>query len=109
MQSYLKSQELIIVEKQNLFMLRRNSYSLKSWQKTRFSNNMYCRVCLHDQSIEDEIHTFEVCKKLVDPKMHNIKFVQIYSSLEEQINAIKYFSRIIIKRDIFLEIQNVNV
>ena len=60
-------------------------------------------------SQSNEIHTFEVCKKLVDPKMHNIKFVQIYSSLEEQINAIKYFSRIIIKRDIFLEIQNVNV
>ena len=52
MQPYLKSQQLTLVEKLNLFMLRNNSYSLKSWQKSQYSNDMQCRVCLGVQSIE---------------------------------------------------------
>ena len=54
-----------------------------------------------------KIHTFEVWKRLVDLKMHDIEIVQIYISLDEQITAIKYFSMIIIKSNIFLDIRNI--
>ena len=57
--------------------------------KSRADHQRY--VHLDVQSTKDKIHNFEVSNKSVDPKMHNIKFVQISSSLEEQINVYTYF------------------
>ena len=54
--------------------------------------------------IENEIHTFEQCEILIDPVKSDIKFDHVFGNLEQQEKAIKYFSRIITKRDIFLDI-----
>ena len=93
--------------KQQLFELRNRSYNLKSYYKSLYGNDMICRICLDDQSVEDEIHTFEVCKGLIEHNKSDIKFRHIFGPLEQQINAITYFSRIIVKRNLILEIKNI--
>ena len=106
MQPYLKSQILTTVEKQHLFSLRNRSYNLKSNYKTLYDNDMSCRICLGENSTEDEVHTFEQCYELIEHNVSEIKFIQIFGSLEEQIHAIKYFTKIIVKRNLILEIKN---
>ena len=104
MQSYLKCPLLTTIEKQNLFNLRNRSYNLKSNYKSQFVNDMKCRICLLENSYEDEVHTFEKCTELtsVEDNSSNIKFADIFGSLSQQVDAIKYFSKIILKRDLFL-------
>ena len=104
MQAYLKCPLLTTIEKQNLFNLRNRSYNVKSNYKSQFENNMTCRICLFENSYEDEVHTFEMCTELTSVENSNIKFADIFGSLSQQVDAIKYFSKIILKRDLFLSI-----
>ena len=92
--------------KQQLFSLRNRSYDLKSNYKSLHVNDMICRICMDDQSREDEIHTFELCTELIERDQSDIKFIHVYGSLEQQIKAITYFSRISTKRNLILEIKN---
>ena len=105
-QPYLKSQVITTVMKQQLFSLRNRSYDLKSNYKSLYVNDMICRICMDDQSREDEIHTFELCTELIERDQSDIKFIHVYGSLEQQIKAITYFSRISTKRNLILEIKN---
>ena len=106
MQPYLKSQTLTTLEKQHLFSLRNRSYNLKTNYRSQFENDMKCRICLDENSIENEIHTFEHCSELIVDGFGDIKFKHIFGCLDQQINAIKYFSKIITKRNLILEIKN---
>ena len=105
MQPYLKSKLLTTIEKQNLFNLRNRSYNLKSNYKTQYDNDMKCRICLLENSYEDEVHTFEMCNELINSANIHIKHDQIFGNLNRQLTAIKYFSVIILKRDFLLSIQ----
>ena len=106
MQPYLRSKEISTVEKQNLFQLRNFSYNVKSFRKTQYENDMICRICQVPNSIENEIHTFKQYEILIDPEQSDIKFDHVFGNLEQQEKSIKYFSRIITKRDKFLDILN---
>ena len=65
---------------------------------------MMCGICQLQSYIENEIHTFKQCEILIDPEHSDIKFDHVFGNLEQQEKAIKYFSRIITKRDTFLDI-----
>ena len=70
---------------------------------------MSCRICCDRNSIEDEDHTFFRCSDLKHDSYtntHDIKFDDIYTDLEKQIRAIKYFQNIVDKRKLILELRN---
>ena len=108
MQEYLKSSLLTTREKQLTFALRSGSYNLKVNYKSRFDKDMKCRICSDENSSEDKIHTFENCSELIDISYKHIRFSHLFGSVKEQVNAMKYFSQIITKRDIILEVKNMN-
>ena len=72
-----------------------------------FEEDMKCRVCEKENSYEDEKHTFEECSEILPSEERNcdIRFAHIFGTLEEQIKSIQYFSKIIKKRDILLDIK----
>ena len=107
MQPYLKCIELSTKEKQALFSLRNRTYNLKCNFRTMFGEDMRCRSCLDDDSIEDEIHVFEECTQVKEEVQisNNIKFKHIFGTLKQQIDAIKQFMPIMTKRDILLDVR----
>ena len=61
---------------------------------------MTCRVCLQVDSYEDEKHTFSCPVLLEDIEVDNhIEFVDVFGNLEGQVKAVKYFTKIIQKRN----------
>ena len=84
-QPYLKSQLITTVMKQQLFSLRNRSYNLKSNFKSLYGNDMICRICLDDQSVEDEIHTFEICNVLIEHDKSDIKFSHVLDHLNNKL------------------------
>ena len=104
-QSYLKSNKLTPSEKQTLFELRVFNFQTKSNFKSQFEDDMTCRICLEKDSYEDENHTFLECSVLLEniEINKNIKFDDVFGCLDIQVKAIKYFMRIIQKRNAILE------
>ena len=107
-QPYLKSASLKIFQKQCLFLLRSRSYNVKSNMKSQFEDDMRCRLCMEDDSFEDEKHVFEECKELIEDKQisDQISFDNIFGNLEEQTRTIKHFAPIMKKRDLIIEVRN---
>ena len=106
MQPYLKSNELSTKQKQALFSLRNRTYNLKCNYRTMYEDDMRCRSCLNDDSIEDEVHVFEECSNREEMQTNNnVKFKDIFGTLKQQIIAIKQFFPIMTKRDILLDVQ----
>ena len=108
MQDYLKTTLFSTREKKHAFALRNRSYNIKANYKNRFDHDMKCRICFDSSSIEDEIHTFENCRELSDPLFSDIKLCHLLGEFKQQVRAIKYFSQIIMKRDLILEIKNLS-
>ena len=108
MQSYLKSASLSIFQKQCLFLLRSKSYNLKSNMKSQFEDDMNCRLCMEDDSFEDEKHIFQECKRLKEENTtdNQICVDDIFGTLKEQTKAIKHFATIMKRRDLILEVGN---
>ena len=109
MQSYLKTNQLSVAEKQFAFELRCRNYHVKSNFKTQFEDDMRCRLCMKDDSYEDENHVFFLCDVLLkDQKVDShIKLGHLYDEPELQVKAIKYFKQIAEKRKLLLDIRNV--
>ena len=107
-QTYLKSASLSIFQKQCLFLLRSRSYNVKSNMKSQFEDDMRCRLCMEDDSFEDEKHVFEECEELIEDKIiiDRISVDNIFGNLEEQTKAIKHFAPIMKKRDLIMEVRN---
>ena len=106
-QEYLKSNKLSKREKQHLFSLRSKSYNLKSNMKNQFSDDMSCRICGDEESIEDEKHTFEECEELQENSDGcSVKVEDLNRNTRKQIDAIKVFSKKMTKRDLILEDRN---
>ena len=70
---------------------------------------MRCRLCMKDDSYEDENHVFFLCDALVKDQQvdSQIKLCHLYDNLELQVKAIKYFKQIAKKRKLLLDIRNV--
>ena len=103
----MKTNYLTTFQKQSLFSLRSRSYNLKSNYKSLHEEDMKCRICEGEGSYEDEVHTFEKCSAILPIEERNgeIKFEHIFGNLDDQIQSIKYFARIIKKRHLLLEIK----
>ena len=104
-QNYNKSNKLTTFEKQTLFELRVFNFQTKSNFKSQYEDDMTCRLCCEKDSYEDENHTFFACSVLLEDMEvdKSIKFDDIFGSLKEQVKAIRYFIRIIQKRNAILE------
>ena len=75
--------------------------------RNQFSDDMSCRICGDEESIEDEKHTFEECEELQENSDDNsVKVEDIYGNTKKQIDAIKVFSKKMTKRDLILEVRN---
>ena len=108
MQPYLRTNRLIPSEKQTLFELRSFGLPLKSNQKSQYKEDMKCQVCLAEDSYEDEEHIFFLCHILLEDIEvdSSIRFSDIFDDLEHQIKAVKYFTKIIRRRKIILEMRH---
>ena len=105
MQEYLKTEKLFAHAKKTLFSLRCRNFPVKTNYKTMFNDNI-CRVCSDEEAIEDEKHAFFHCQVLLEgTKVNNeIKFDDIYGTLDQQIRAINYMMPLIRKREVLLEL-----
>ena len=108
-QSYLKHPEINKEEGQLLFALRSRSLDLKNNLKRLYNNNMICRICLDEDSIESEIHLLScvVLKGEVDEDEKKIKYADIYGPIDKQIPAVKLYKKILRKRKIYMEVMNI--
>ena len=107
-QGYLKTHKLSTEMKKLLFSLRCREYDLKVNYKSMYENNMQCRICEEEDSIEDERHTFFECERLVDRKnlVLNHKVEHIFGELEEQISVMNHIIEITSKRDILIKLHS---
>ena len=106
-QEYLKSNELTIKEKQQLFSLRARSYNLKSNMKNQYLDDMSCRICGDKDSVEDENHVFVECEELKESiEEENVNVADIYGNVTQQIKAMKVISRKMKLRDLILDVRN---
>ena len=64
MQPYLKSNVLTTQLKQLLYSLRTRNFDVKTNYRTMHEADMRCRLCLEENSEEDEVHVFEKCSVL---------------------------------------------
>ena len=67
----------------------------------QFSNNLTCRICKLDESIEDEDHIL-ICPEVTDG-MTEIQFTDVYGDINAQYNAVQVYKKVIRKRNIYLE------
>ena len=107
MQPYLKTSELSTEQKQTLFSLRCRNMSVKSNYKMKYQNdNMNCRMCFDPLSYENKIHTFS-CHVLTSgiPVNNEVKFEHIFGDLKQQVCAAKYYTKLIRKRNLILELK----
>ena len=103
-QSYLLTPQLTTPQRQLLYLLRSNSYDVKSNFKKKYSQDMKCRSCNIEGSYEDIRHLTE-CLILNDDKPKDEDPEDIYSNLEKQIKFIKYFEKIHLKRQLLDELE----
>ena len=105
LQKYLKTEKLSTIEKQTLFSLRSHNLNCKSNFPSAFGEDMSCRTCCDKNTFEDEIHSLE-CPSVIDEdsKDESIKFYHIFGNLEEQIKAVRYYIKVMNKRNIMLEL-----
>ena len=92
-------------EKQALFELRSHNFNCKSNFSSAFSEDMSCRTCGDKDTHEDESHSLSCISVVKKEEMNtNIKFDDIFGSLNQQVRAIKYFLPIIQRRAILLDL-----
>ena len=106
MKEYLKTEKLSTQAKKMLFQLRCRNFPVANNYRSMY-DDMRCKVCLDEESVEDENHTFFNCQVLLEDTEVNktIKFDDIYGTLEQQIRAINYLMPLIRKREAILEIR----
>ena len=67
----------------------------------QFGNNLTCRICETDGSIEDEDHIL-VCPEQTDGQCA-VQFTDVYGDVDSQYNAVKMYKKVMRKRTIYLE------
>ena len=110
MQQYLQTHLLSVPEKQFAFELRCRNFPVKANRKNQHEDDMRCRACSDENSIEDEEHIFFACPVLrnKDEDISGVKFDDIFGDLEKQINAIKFLKLKADKLRLILETRNIS-
>ena len=108
MNSYLKH-PLINREGQILFALRTRSLPLRNNQKIKYNYDTECKICCVENSVEDQIPLTScyVLKGEIQEHEADIKYSDVFSSIEKQIQAVKLFKRLIQKRATFIEVMKI--
>ena len=109
-QEYLKTNDLSKEMKIVLFSLRSREYDLKVNYKSMYENNMQCRICQKEDSIEDEEHTFFQCESLIDigDIDRNHKVDHIFGDLKQQLSVMQHIMEVTRKRNIIINLHNIN-
>ena len=69
-----------------------------------YGDDKSCRTCLENDSFENESHLLK-CSQLVSENDNlDVKYEDVFLSLEKQIKAVKVFEKINRKREIVLQI-----
>ena len=95
MQPYLKSDSLSLQEKQLLFKLRTYTFGCKANFRNKFRSNIQCNDCGLEDTQEHLIHC-SVAE--TDNDSSNVKYNDIFGSLQDQCKIVKVVSKICQKR-----------
>ena len=105
-QQYIKTNKLTKSQVILLFNLRSKCCDVKTNFRNQFKEDMSCRCCKEEDSIEDEDHLLD-CKMLrSEVEDYDVTFDHVFSTLEKQINAVKVFEKVMRKRDLILEVSS---
>ena len=104
-QDYLVTTHLSKHEKITLFKLRSRSFDFKSNFPTKYED-MKCRICDDENTIENEEHTFS-CPVLLDKLDLDepINIDDIFSTVPKQMNVMKNIMKVMTRRRILLELR----
>ena len=104
-QKYLISNELVREEQLLLFSLRSKCFQVKSNFKYLHDNDLTCRACHEEGSIEDEIHICKSCPLFINERGDtSLNFEDVFGSLDDQILFIKRFKVIARKWKLLLDL-----
>jgi hypothetical protein len=101
-QQYLSDARFSKQDIQLLFALRTRMIDVKTNFRNLYDNNLDCQTC-SEKCIEDENHLL-VCENLKNEESVQANFSQVYGSVEDQLNVIKIFKKILRKRETLLEV-----
>ena len=102
-QQYLVTNQLTTPQRQLMYYIQSNSYDVKANYKKKYVHDMTCRSCKINDSYEDITH-LTICRTLNDDKLSYANPEDIYSNLDKQIQFIKYFEKIDLKRKLLEEV-----
>ena len=95
MKAYLTTNELSTVEK--LFFMRCRMNETKNNFKIKYKNKINCSLCSGNYE-ETEIHLLQcegiTCEQELKNEILNVKYSDIFSSLEKQIKTVKLWTKI---------------
>ena len=100
-EKYLSDARFSKQEIQLLFRLRTRMTDVKSNFRNQYQNNMDCQTC-KETCIEDENHLL-VCENLKDEESVKTNFSKVYGSIEDQLQIVKVFKKILRKRETILD------
>ena len=100
MKEYLSNARLSLDQKQLLFNLWTRMIEVKCNYKSKYEENLLCSLC-QTNSMESQEHLL-VCPTLIPLSdiITNVKYMDIFDNLEKQMEAAKYWSKIMVKRKI---------
>ena len=95
---YLSDRRMMKEDVQLLFTLRTRMTNCKSNFKQQYVNNMKCRICASEGSVEDEDHIL-ICPALTDGQ------TDVYGDIDSQLHAVKVFKKVLRKRQVYLDMK----
>ena len=87
---------------QLLFALRTRTINVKQNFKSQYEN-MNCRICKVENSLEDEEHILH-CGAF-DEYTGDIMFNDVYGNIDKQFEAVKIYKKVIRRREVYLKME----
>ena len=73
----------------------------KSNFKQQYVNNLKCRICASEGSVEDEDHIL-ICPALTDGQT-DVQFTDVFGDIDSQLHAVKVYKKVLRKRQVYLD------
>ena len=103
MKEYLSSDKLMLKDKQLLFNLRTRMFHVKCNYRRMYEGNLLCLLC--DTKSEETQEHLLLCPSILSEVVvdKSVEYMDIFGPLKKQINAVKYFSKIISTRKVLMK------
>ena len=101
-QPYFSDRRFSREDVQLLFKLRTKMLDCKTNFEHQYANQLACRICKDENTIEDEDHILK-CREL-NQNEYNSKFSDVYGNTDEQYNVVKIFKQVLRRRQVFLDL-----